>query len=308
MIDLLAGLDVVEKHPVDHRLTRRGDRREQRRRAGRIGARNGALPLGSPVGLDPRHQGAGMRSRNAGWSRSGWPTPLSPQSSRVMSRPLPRRFPEWKSPWTRVSGTPHAAMSANRRGRSATKASSVARRPAARAVRSTTSAIFCCQRGAAKVGETESEELVGPSDPLALQINEERHHREVLRLGGLEQVLARDRCDQGAAVLVAKKDGHALALEHRENGALMRKERRHRLEPDVAGSRRDPPEAREVPRLDLHRRAVGRNAALPQHRKSPREIDRWTARSRITLSQRVVVERAGPAALRAPAPRPRPDT
>ena len=69
--------------------------------------------------------GSGTRPKNVpAKSNSGCPTRASPQSSNTRPSEPKRQFPGWKSPWTSVSGRPHAATASSRAGSSSSSASS----------------------------------------------------------------------------------------------------------------------------------------------------------------------------------------
>ena len=66
--------------------------------ARRAAARSGRAGDGRPPGIGPARgrrprPASAITARNAGWSRSGCPTPASPQSRRVMVVPSPRTLP-----------------------------------------------------------------------------------------------------------------------------------------------------------------------------------------------------------------------
>ena len=110
VVGMLRRLDRVEERLVDRGLARGGDRRDQRGAPVRVP--NPAAPPARPRprGAHRRPAGAGIAARNAGLSRSGWPTMVSPKSSSTSASAVPRQLPGWKSPCTRSAGRPQASM------------------------------------------------------------------------------------------------------------------------------------------------------------------------------------------------------
>ncbi len=149
--------------------------------------------------------------------------------------PSPRTLPGWKSPWTSVSGRPQAASAANRAGRSATNAPSVARSrpPRPSRSRSTSAAIACERAAAAPVGQPQTEQLVGPRRPCRLEADEAVDHREPLGDRGVVAVVAGHLVEQRPRAVAPEhaRDGHGPARQRVEQRALVREERRDDLEP-----------------------------------------------------------------------------
>ena len=83
MVALLRRLDVIEKAPIGRRLPRSSDWGKKDKCAGRVRSWNGFTPLLQPCARTAPMASLGTRSKKAGRSSKGWPTPLSPQSSNV---------------------------------------------------------------------------------------------------------------------------------------------------------------------------------------------------------------------------------
>ena len=190
-------------------------------------------------------------ARNEGWSSSGCPTPASPQSSSVAVVPSPRTLPGWKSPWTSVSGRPHASTAAVRAGRSATKPCEHVAVVAAqaRAVALDHGRDRPRERRAAPVRQPEVEQLRGPGRPRRLEPHQPVHHREPLLEGRVIAVLAGDLVEQQPRTVPREQCRHRdrSAGQRLEQRPFVVEERRDDLEPRRAAGGREAPQAREVP-------------------------------------------------------------
>ena len=247
--------------------------------------------------------GAGTPARRAAAGR-----PRSrPSRAAITCSPAARTLPGWKSPWTSVSGRPHAATSSKRAGRPAAKAASASRSGAS-------------SSGAAAVDEPLDGR--GQGRPAPVGESERQERIDLVDLGGLDGHEGVDHPVEqraGRVVLVlAGQLGHELrwpsrAEERRdrpagqalEDGALVGEERRHGLEPRARPvGQGQGPQARQVPGPDLARRPGARQPARGEDALGPGQVGGRAARSRPGHPLRVV-GRAGPATARGEGPPPR---
>ena len=187
-------LDAVEEDLVDERLARRGHRREQPRGPLRVAARAGprasdrASGAASAIAVRrPDLQEGRLVEERADPRRS------RPSRGGRVARPSPRTLPGWKSPWTRVSGSPHAATAAKRTGRSAAKArrTSTIGRIEVGGTTLDQAADGRRQGRPAPVREAEGEEARDVAGGRGLQVDEQVDHPVELRAGRVVAIAAR---------------------------------------------------------------------------------------------------------------------
>ena len=259
--------------------------------------------------------------------------PQSPQSSSTL-RPStePRVLPGWKSPCTSVSGTPQDATAANRSGSPAEQGLQGRHRVV---VQLTGGAGHQVRHGRHErpdppVRRADLGQLVDPVDPVPLQPDEHAEDAQQHGQRPVPVVLAGHVGQQHPRTLGRDQRRHHGRVQPGQHGALVAEERRHHLEPGRPGRRRQPPDAGEVPRLDLDGRAdpvlargaepfvgpgqvagrparVGRTAAAAGRRAADqlrRPATAPAAAGRRSLDLREVGDRAAGRPLATPAKRP----
>ena len=206
-------------------------------------------------------------------------------------------MPGWKSPWTSVSGRPHASRSARRRGRSATNASSASSVPSSSSERTSSRPTSSVAARANAVARQSGNPAAKSSSVRSAKPAWSATSRATISssCGSFASNRSSPGTSSRSTVCVAgsaaSSSGHQVRdgrADHREDRTLVSHEPRHALGPCRGRGGREAQQQREVPRLHLHGRSRARAAERTQASVRPRERRVDAARPRPRHAERIV--------------------